>query len=231
VSSTAPYARTHAPDQPSPRRARVAAPAGICRMRDRRAGAGCRREHRDLYAGADDRPPSPAAPRAASPPRLQHRPCRHRPSAALAAGCRRLRGIEPYARGHRLLLRVERQPDRQRRGRAAHRRPRLSELLRCDRYRCAAWPGYPARRRAAGGGSAEPRHVAAPVWRTNRRHRVAARAQRQHLHHRRRAAFRFRFAGPRRRPGGPLFAGRRCPPRQPRPGIPASDREIEGRNL
>ena len=40
----------------------MAASAGVCRVRGRRAGAGDRRQYRDVHAGADDRAPS-AAPR------------------------------------------------------------------------------------------------------------------------------------------------------------------------
>ena len=221
------YARRHDLHGSPPRRASVAAPAGVCGVRDRRAGAGGRRQHRDVHDGADDRAPSAATPRAGSAPHLQHRPSGNRPSATLSARSRRLRPSQPDARGDRVVLRMERQPHRQRRCRAAHGHARVRQLLRPHRRARAPRTGDTPRRRAAGSGAGEPRHVAAAVRRENGCGRDVNRSQRRDLHRCRDPAAGLRVAGPRRRSRRALFAGYRCTARQPRAGIPAGDRAVE----
>ena len=205
----------------------MAAPAGVCGVRDRRAGAGGRRQHRDLHDGADNRAPSAATPRAGSAPHLQHHPSRNRPSATLSARSRRLCPIQPDARGDRVVLRMERQPHRQRRCRAAHGHARVRQLLRPHRGACAPWTSDTVRRRAAGSGAGEPRDVAEAVRRENGCGRDVDRCQRRDLYYYRHPAAGLRLARPRRRSRRALFAGYRRTARQPRAGIPASDRAGE----
>ena len=205
----------------------MAAPAGVCRVRDRRAGAGGRRQHRDVHAGPDDRAPSAAVSRAGSAPHLQHCPSGNRPSATLPARSRRLCPVQPDDGGDRVVVRMERQPHRYRRCRAAHGDARVRQLLRPHRRACAPWTGDTARRRAAGSGAGEPRHVAAAVRRENRCGRDVDRSQRRDLHRDRHPAAGLRVAGPRRRSRRALFAGCRRPARQPCAGIPAGDRAVE----
>ena len=114
-----------------------------------------------------------------------------------------------------------------RRRRAAHGHARVRQLLRPHRRACAPRTGDTARRRAAGSGAGEPRHVAAAVRRENGCGRDVDRSQRRDLHRYRHPAAGLRVAGPRRRSRRALFAGCRCTARQPRAGIPAGDRAVE----
>ena len=135
-------------------------------------------------------PPAAAADRPRWADHVLDRQAGHGSAPAFDPRSPRFRAVRTVARGHRVVLWLERERDGRRRRRALDRHARVRQLLRADGSAGRARTRDSAGGRAGHGRRPQRRTVEAALWRVGQRRGAVDRPQRGRVHDRRRPAAR-----------------------------------------